>query len=399
MRWLDRLAWMWRALRYARLRTGLTALGIAIGICAVTLLTAIGGGVRLYVLESFSQFGTHLVAITPGKTATQGGMSGLLGSVRPLTLEDALALQRLPGVEAVVPIVSGTGTIKAGRYSRSSDILGVGHQAAMAWRFGVASGRFLPDDGERHPRQLAVLGAKMARELFPNRNPLGESLHIAGFRFRVVGVMQPKGLFLGFDLDDVVYIPAQHGLALFNRDGLMEVDVVYQPSHTTASITRLLSEALQKRHGRDDVTLFTQADMLASLDKILAVITAAIAGLGGISLLVGGVGVFTILSIALEERRSEIGLLRALGCPRKQLLGLFLGEAVLLSLLGGIAGIGLLLVLRLLLWWAVPALPLTLEPAYLLASLLLAAVVGVIAGTLPAWRASRLDPVTALHAE
>ncbi|WP_341501404.1 ABC transporter permease [Gallaecimonas sp. GXIMD4217] len=396
MRPADAAFWIWRALGQGRLSTTLSVLGIAIGICAVTLLTAIGEGVRQYVLTSFSQFGSHLVAITPGKTQTQG-LGSLLGSVRPLTLEDAESLRRLPGVEQVVPLVSGTGTIKAGRYSRASDILGVGHEAAKAWHFQVASGRFLPD--ERPARPLAVLGSRMAGELFPSGGALGSRIHIAGHRFRVVGIMASKGQFLGFDLDDVVYIPAEQALGLFDRTGLMEVDVVYRPQLSEADITELLRGQLLARHGRDDVTLFTQADMLASLERILSVIQSAIAGIGGISLLVGGVGIFTIFSIAIDDRRVEIGLLRALGLSQGRLLGLFMGEAMVLALLGGLAGFALLLLIRLLLWLLLPALPLSLHLGFLLLALLLAAGVGLVAGVLPAWRASRLPPVQALHAE
>ncbi|WKE66857.1 ABC transporter permease [Gallaecimonas kandeliae] len=396
MRSADALDWILGSLRQGRLSTGLSVLGIAIGILAVTLLTAIGEGVRLYVLDSFSQFGSRLVAITPGRTQTQG-LGSLLGSTRPLTLEDAEALRHLPGVSAVVPVVGGTGTIKAGHLSRASDIMGVGAEMPEAWLFPVASGQFLPKEDPGRP--LAVLGSRMARELFPQGGALGQLLHIAGYRFRVVGTMVSKGQFLGFDLDDVVYIPADQALSLFNRVGLMEVDVVYQPYFPEDRLTGQLRQTLQARHGRDDVTLFTQSDMLATLDRILSVIKSAIAGLGGISLLVGGVGVFTILSIAVDDRQGEIGLLRALGCSQRLLLGLFLGEALLLSLLGGLVGMLLLLGIRGLLWLALPALPLELHLGYLLLSLGLAATVGGLAGALPAWRASRLSPVQALHAE
>ena len=143
--------------------------------------------------------------------------------------EDSNSLRRLPFVTSVIPVLSGVGEVKAGRLTRNTNILGTGHQAAAGWRFSLAQGRFLPDEGTEWPRPLAVLGALVARELFPDRPPLGAFIRVGDRRFQVIGVMAAKGQFLGFDLDDMVYIPTIHAEALFNREGLMEVDVIYAP--------------------------------------------------------------------------------------------------------------------------------------------------------------------------
>ncbi|RCU50875.1 ABC transporter permease [Corallincola holothuriorum] len=397
MRTQDMLRWLWRSLTAGRSRNLLSALGVAIGIAAVTTLTGIGEGVRLYLLDNFSQFGSHLVAVTPGKVTTQGISGGIISTVRPLTLEDADSLQRLPGVEQVVPVISGTAELKAGGLLRSSDLLGVNHQAADAWRFSVARGQFLPDDDSKRPRALAVLGSKLAAELFPFKDPLGEFVRVDNRRFRVIGVMAPKGQFLGFDLDDVIYLPAALALAIFDRESLMEIDVVYRPELTDQQINRRIFNHLYRRHGREDFTLYSQQDMLASLDKVLTIIKAAIGGLGGISLLVGAVGIFTIMSIAQQERIPEVGLLTALGANRYLILTLFLGEAVTLALAGGVAGLLIVVATQSLLALAVPGLPLVIQPLFLFAALLLSALVGLLAGLLPAWRAMRQDPVQALH--
>ncbi len=398
MLWSDTIQWILRAIITSPLRSTLTALGIAIGIAAVALLTSIGEGVRLYMLNSFSQFGTHIIAVTPSKISTQG-IGSLLKTVRPLSLEDAEHLSRLRYAEQTVPLVQGTGRIEAGKYGRDTEILGVGHQAADAWRFSVATGKFLPPDDYRSARPYAVLGHKLKQELFGTQSPLGEFVRVGGMRFRVIGVMESKGQLLGFDLDDVIYIPVSRALELFNREGLMEIDIVFSPATTSAKMAERIRDMLVKLHGREDFTLFTQEDMLETLDDILTVIKFAVGSLGGISLFVGGVGVLTIMTTSMRERVHEVGLLRAVGTTRKQILLLFLGEAILLALFGGLLGIALLVLFILALKLLAPELPLTLQFTYLLAALLLSATVGLLAGIGPARSASRHSPIEALRSE
>jgi putative ABC transport system permease protein len=338
------------------------------------------------------------VQVTPGRTETLGG-AGLFSTVRPLSLDDARALGALPHAEAVVPMVQGTGRIEAGRYARDTDIFAVGPDMARAWRFQIALGRFLPGPDLENSRPFVVLGAKVRSELFGARSPLGEHVRIGGRRFQVIGTMQPKGQLLGFDLDDAVYIPADIGLALFNRPGLMEIDVVFRASTTSARMSDRIRERLVALHGEEDFTIFTQEDMLASLDRILAMLKFAVAAIGGVALVVGSVGVFTIMTTALRERTAEIGLLRALGTTRAQVLGLFLGEAVVLSLAGGLLGLMAVAVIVLVLHLLLPGLPVALEPAYALASLALSCGIGLLAGIVPALDAAQLDPVEALREE
>lgn len=380
------------------LRSLLTLLGVAIGIAAVTLLTAIGEGLRAYVLDSFSQFGTRIVAVHPGKTQT-GGMGGLLGSMRPLTRADAEALRQLPHIEALVPVIQGNADIKYQQLTRRSDVIGGGYQLAEAWRFKMALGSFLPQARDGRSPPYAVLGAKLHRELFGGDSPLGELIRIGDTRFRVIGVMEEKGQMLGFDLDEVAYIPVDWAESLFNREGLMEIDVVFNAGTTSAAMARRIKALLQERHGAEDFSITTQDDMLASLDRILGTLSIAIGALGGISLLVGAVGILTIMTTTVTERTAEIGLLRAIGASPRQVLGLFLAEATLLSLAGGALGLLLMGLLLGGLHLALPRMPLVIQPVFLLASLMLSGVIGIAAGLAPAHKAAQLHPVDALRSE
>ncbi len=382
-----------------RLRSLLTALGIAVGIAAVIVLTAIGEGLHKFVLAEFTQFGTTLIAINPGKATTAGTSMGVFGTNRPLTLEDADALRRLPYVEAVVPFVMGNAEVDAGERRRRTNVYGVGPQMPEAYRMHVRSGRFLPADDPTAPRAFAVLGSKLRQELFGNANPLGQRIAIAGSRYRVIGVMEPKGTVLGFDLDDTVYIPAARALGLFNRDTLFEIDVLYRETTPVDKVVDGIRKTLVARHGKEDFTITTQQQMLDVLGSVLDVLTFAVGAIGGISLLVGSIGIVTIMTIAVNERTAEIGLLRALGARRGQVLALFLGEAVVLSALGGLAGLALGIGTAWLLHALIPALPVHTPLAFVILAETLSLLIGLAAGVLPARRAARLDPVVALRTE
>lgn len=382
-----------------RARSFLTGLGIAIGITAVILLTSIGEGLHQFVLTEFSQFGTNLIAIQPGKAQTQGGSVGIFGSVRPLSIEDAQALRHLPNVEYVNPSTQGNAEVRANGKTRRTTVYGVGHEFTKTFTVNVQTGSFLPDDDPRQARAFVVLGSKVRQELFPGENPLGNYLRVGGQRYRVVGVMESKGQILGFDMDDTVFIPAARALELFNRPGLMEIQLNYQVNADLPSMVRAVTALLKERHGEEDFTLIPQEKALEVLGSVLDVITFAVGALGGISLLVGGVGILTIMTMAVSERTAEIGLLRALGARERQVLILFLGEAMLLSALGGLAGLVLGYGLAQGLHWLFPALPVHTPWLFALLAELSAVSIGLAAGVVPARRAARLDPVEALHAE
>lgn len=282
------------SVRSQRLRASLTALGIGIGVTAVVLLTSIGEGVNRFVVSEFTQFGTNIIGVTPGRTQTMGASIGAFGNVRPLTVEDAQALARAPHVTTTNAMMSGNAEVEALGRKRRTTIYGVGPSFAEAFRFEVGQGEFLPDDDPRAPRALAVLGSRMSAELFRGESPLGEVIRVGGHRYRVIGVMRPKGSTLGLDLDDTVFIPTAASLELFNRDSVFEIQVHYAQGAQAEEVVAGIRRILTARHGDEDFTITTQQQMLETLGSVLDVLTFAVGALGSISLLVGGVGIFTI---------------------------------------------------------------------------------------------------------
>ena len=388
-----------RAITAQRLRSFLTLLGIAVGIAAVILLTSIGEGIHRFVLGEFTQFGTNVITVVPGKTRTGGTPSGLPSSARPLTLDDARSLERLPHVVAVTPNVRGNAEVEGNGRTRRTLVYGVNAQLPKIFRSTTRSGQFLPAEDEGSARAFVVLGPKLKNELFGSENPLGQRLRIGGLHFRIIGVMEPKGQFLGIDLDDTAFIPVARAQELFNREGSDEINIAAEEGVSAALVERRIKALLTDRHGHEDFTVVTQEEMLKTLSNILNVLTMAVGALGGISLLVGGVGIVTIMTIAVTERTGEIGLLIALGARRRTVLLLFLGEAVALSGIGGLLGLALGIGLAHLIHLLLPALPVHTPISFVLLAEAVALVIGLAAGVLPARRAARLDPVEALRAE
>ena len=383
-----------------RLRTVLSMLGIAIGVGAVILLTSIGEGTRRFIVAEFSQFGTNVIAIHPGRAKTSGMPGVFGGSTRHLTIDDAEALARIPGVDKVVPTTFGTARVEGSGRARSVGVNGVTPDVQTAFKLAPRIGAFWPAGDPRRGAAVAVLGPRLARELFGDRNPLGEFVRIGGTRLRVVGVMEPKGEMLGFELDDLAYVPVATAMRMFNLSDLTEVDVTYGSGASAPRIAREIERVLSARHaGEEDFTVTTQEAMLEVFGNVMRMVTLAVGAIAGISLLVGSIGILTMMWITVRERTTEIGLARAVGASAGQVAALFLFESAGVALAGGAAGLALGFGAGAALRWLVPGLPVETPLGFVVAALATSLGVGLLSGVLPARHAAGLDPIEALRAE
>ncbi len=397
MRPLDVLGFATRALRGHRLRTALSLLGVAIGVAAVITLTALGEGARRYVLSQFASVGTNMVVVLPGKTETTGAMPGIGGVPNDLTLDDALAVARgVREVDKVAPMVIGTETVAYGEKRRQVALAGATHEMLEVRRLGIAHGRFLPPLAWDRGAPIAVLGSKLAQELFPASDPIGKVVRVGDWRMRVIGVLEPFGQQLGLDMDDIVFVPVATAMKMLNRPGLFRL-LIQAKSHADLSrVKQAVVRLIAERHGEEDVTVITQDAVISAFNSILDALTMALAGIAAVSLAVAGVGIMNVMLVSVSERTREIGLLKALGAGRHQILAAFVAEAVLISSAGGLLGLALGFAAVALLVTIYPALPAAPPPWAVAAAFTLSVVVGAVFGVLPARRATRLDPVAAL---
>ena len=349
------------ALRGHRLRTGLSLLGVAVGVTSVVLLTSLGEGARLFVTGEFASLGSNLLIVMPGRVETTGFAPPIGGAPHDLTLDDAEALQRLPGVRRVAPMAIGSATARAGDLT------------------------------------VCVVGRVIERELFPGRSAVGELLRLGDERCRVIGVIAPRGTSLGMNLDDLVLIPVVRHMKMFDETSLPRI-LIEMRSHEDLPAGRLAVIGLLKsRHdAEEDVTIVTQDSMLATFSRLLSVLTAALAGIAAISLSVAGVGIMNVMLVSVAERKREVGLLKALGATSGQILRIFLTEAATLSVFGGLVGLAAAALATAVVRSLYPAFPMQPPTWAMPVALVVSLAVGLFFGALPARRAAALDPILAM---
>jgi putative ABC transport system permease protein len=385
-----------------KVRSGLTMLGVIIGVLAVILLVSIGEGARLYITKELTGLGTNLLIITPGKTTTSGGFHPpSAGTVRKLTYDDSLALRRRAWLLTdAVPIVLGTGKVKYQNRGRDTTVIGTTAEFERVRNLFVDTGSFVTQADVDSKAKVVVVGRKVKDELFGEENALGRVVMLSDARYRVVGVMRKKGMSLGWDVDDVVFIPVTSGQELFDTDAIFEIIASTPRAEDTDRAIAQIKDILIRRHAhKEDFTIQTQGALLSTMNTILGVLTAVLGGIAGISLLVGGIGIMNIMLVSVRERTREIGIRKALGARKQDILWQFMIEAVTLSAAGGVIGIVLGVGLALLIPVFVDVLPTSISVWSILTAFFFSGAVGVFFGVYPARRAALQDPIQALRYE
>jgi len=399
MKLTDTLQFAFGSLRGSPTRTLLMILAMSIGVAAVVILTALGEGARRYVVNQFSSLGTNLVIVLPGRTETAGiGPGMLLGQTpREITLDDAEAISHGRTVRRIAPLTIGSATLSLDALNREVVVLGSTSDLLAVRHMDIGLGSFLPAGDIHESASVCVIGIKLKRELFGIGQAVGSWVRLGDRRFRVIGVMASQGESMGFNTDEIVIVPVASAHQLFNTSGLYRIlveaksrDVIEQTRHDA-------EEIMFARHGGEkDVTVITQDAVLATFDRILTALTMAVGGIAAISLAVAGVLIMNVMLIAVAQRVKEIGLLKALGAPPKQIRAMFFAEAALLSTIGSFAGLVLGYTGSIIIGKIYPSLPVSPPWWAVVAACGTALGTGILFSVWPARRAAQLDPVAAL---
>jgi putative ABC transport system permease protein len=396
----DTLMFATGSLSSARKRSLLMIIAMAIGVAAVVILTALGEGARLYVVNQFSSLGTNLVIVFPGRSETAGiGPGMLIGQTpRDLVLDDAMAVLRSSAVRRMAPLAVGAALASNGPLNREVVVLGSTYQLLAIRNMSMAQGQFLPEAAPDSASPVAVIGAKIKQELFGVENAVGSWLRLGDRRFRVIGILSSQGTAaMGMNTDELVVIPVASAHMLFNSQKLLRILVEAKSRDEIERARKETEEILFKQHGGErDVTVVTQDAMVATFDRILRTLTLAVGGIAAVSLAVAGVLIMNVMLIAVSQRTQEIGLLKALGAPPAQIRSLFFAEAVLLSLVGSVVGLLLGQLGSFVIGQIYPTLPVAAPWWAMLAAFSTALGTGILFSVWPARRAAQLDPVLAL---
>jgi putative ABC transport system permease protein len=395
----DTLQFASHSLNSARSRSVLMIIAMSIGVAAVVILTALGEGARLYVINQFSSLGTNLVIVFPGRSETAGVNPGMLigQTPRDLVLDDAMAVLRSSAVRRIAPLAVGAATASNGPLNREVVVLGSTAELLGIRHMTMGQGQFLPEGPIDAASPVVVLGSKIKQELYGVENAVGSWLRLGDRRFRVIGIISSQGEAMGMNTDELVVIPVASAHMLFNTQNLMRILVEAKSRELIERARSEAEEILFKQHGGErDVTVVTQDAMVATFDRILRTLTMAVGGIAAVSLAVAGVLIMNVMLIAVSQRTQEIGLLKALGAPPAQIRRLFFAEAVLLSFAGSLIGLLLGELGSYVIGKIYPSLPVAPPLWAIIAAFSTALGAGILFSVWPARRAAQLDPVMAL---
>ncbi|HOX36818.1 MAG TPA: ABC transporter permease [Candidatus Brocadiia bacterium] len=378
----------------SKLRSGLTMLGVVIGVFAVVMLVALGEGAKKYVIMQVESMGigAHTLMVRPGKKGQQ-----MRGQSDSLKYEDCTALRHeIPEIVELTPFSVGQAEVKYGPFKRTTSFFGVGDSYPIVTNREMLSGRFFGPFEVNSRRKIIVIGTKIMEDVFKGMDPVGERMTISGEKYTVIGVMAPKGRIGEMDLDDMCCIPFTTATSLFKSSRLSRIVILANGPEAVPKVSDHVYEVLAARHGKIDFFTRTQGEVLKKLDMILGTLTTAVVGIAAISLIVGGVGIMNIMLVSVTERTREIGVRKSVGATNGDIFQQFLVESGIIGLIGGASGLGLSLFCCAALGYALGFEFVT--PVWsMVLGLTFSAFVGVVSGVYPAMRAARQDPIEALR--
>ena len=402
MKLVDLLRLALSRLGTGKLRAALTMLGVIIGVGSVVALVGVAQGATKGISDSLNSLGTNLLTVNAGSTFS-GVTRGGFGSATTLTLDDAAAISKLDGIAAVAPELTASKLVIAGSLNETATITGTttGYLHVRAYSMWVGS--FLNEASIDSALRVAVIGSTTADNLGLDASSIGSTIYVGGLPFQLIGIMQSKGG-TGFNSpDDVVLIPVSTMHQLFvGTSTIRSIGVSAangdQIDYVSGEITALLEQRHGITNGNDDFTISTQAQLLGTVSSVSDVLTLLLAGIASISLLVGGIGIMNIMLVSVRERTREIGIRKAIGARRRDIMSQFLIEALVLSVAGGIGGIAVGALASLIIG-AYAGWGFIFNPVTVVVAIAFSLIVGVVFGTWPAVQAARLDPVEALRYE